>query len=92
MELTSDQAAKSPADHSARIGGFSQSTGEQINVVDVSIDALQSGDRGTVHHIAKLVKSRDSRKTAELTPLDVARNAVIAAVLDNLSSQIQSSG
>ena len=92
MELASDQAAKSPTDHGARIGGFSQSTGEQIDIVDVAVDALQSGDRGTVHHVAKLVESRHGRKTAELAPFDVARNAVIAAVLDDLSSQVQSSG
>ena len=90
MELAANQAAQSPADHGARVGRLGQSAGKQVDVVDVTVDTLQSGDGGAVHHVAQLVKSLYGRQSAEFAPLDVARNAVIAAVLNDLSGQIQS--
>ena len=91
MELTANEAAQRPADHSARVGSFGQSAGKQVDIVDVPIDALQGSDCSSIHHVTELVKVLDGRKTAEFAPLVVARNAVIAAVLDNLCRQIQTS-
>ena len=89
MELTTDEAAQSPADYGAGVGGLSQSTGEQIDIVHRAVNALQCSDGSTIHYIAELIEILNGRKSAKFAPFNVARDTVIATVLDNLCSQIQ---
>lgn len=51
MELTANQAAQSLSNHSPRVRGLGQASSKQVDIVDVSVDALQGSDSGAIHYI-----------------------------------------
>lgn len=52
MELTANEAAQGLSNNSARVGCLGQTAGEQVNIVDVLIDAPQGSNSCTIHYIA----------------------------------------
>ena len=89
--LSTNETSKGGSDHSPLGGNLRQTSGKEVDVLDVILVRLfKSFHRPRTHDVVEVWPGLDFRQAAEFSPLGVARKAVIATSLNDLRNEVES--
>ena len=89
LELNADDAGKSGAHQSPLQGSFAQAAGEQVDVIHVLVDLLESLDHILADFFVQVLEIRGLGQLTSHSVLVVGPQPVIPAALDIQCGQIQ---